>query len=111
MARLYILQLIAGIAGGFIASKKGRSVLLWFLLCFILPLLTLVILMLPSFKTEPGGRRCPNCSHPLGKREDSCRHCGGQTPIELVQCSTCGSFVSEHENCPICRQKRNETDL
>ncbi|MBI5075114.1 MAG: hypothetical protein HZB62_08135 [Nitrospirae bacterium] len=106
MARLYILQLIAGIVGGFIAAKKGRSVLFWFLLCFILPLFTIVILILPSLKAEAAGRRCPNCSQPLSKREDRCGHCGWQTPIELVQCSTCGSFVSGQENCPTCSRKR-----
>lgn len=102
MARLYIVQLIAGIAGGIIAARKGRSVLFWVPLCFILPLLTIVVLFLPSLKAESAGRRCPNCSHHLSKHEDSCKHCGWQTPIELVQCSKCGSFVSEHENCPTC---------
>jgi len=106
MARLYILQLIAGIAGGFIAAKKGRSILFWSLLCFILPLLTIVIMFLPSLKTEAAGRRCPNCLHPLSKREDRCSHCSWQKSIELVQCKTCGSFVSEHENCPTCSQKK-----
>jgi hypothetical protein len=106
MARLYILQLIAGIAGGFIAAGKGRSILLWSLFCFILPLFIIVIVMLPSLKTGAAGRLCPNCSHPLGKRGESCSHCGGQKPIELVQCRACGSFVSEHENCPTCSQKR-----
>ncbi len=106
MARLYILQLLAGIAGGFIAAKKGRSILFWFLLCFILPLLTIIILILPSLKSKAAGRRCPSCSHPLGKREDSCKHCGWQTPIELVQCSKCGSFVSEQEQCPSCSRKK-----
>jgi len=111
MARLYILQLIAGIAGGFVAAQKGRSVPFWFLLCFILPLLTIVILFLPSLKTAAAGSRCPNCSHLMGEREDRCSHCGWQKPIELVQCGTCGSFVSEHENCPACGRKRNITDL
>jgi hypothetical protein len=106
MARLYILQLIAGIAGGFIAAKKGRSILLWSLLCFILPLLTIVVLILPSLKTAASGRRCPNCSDPLSKREDRCSHCGWQKPIELVQCRTCGSFVPEQEQCPTCSRKR-----
>lgn len=109
MARLFILQLIAGIAGGFIAAKKGRSILFWFLLCFILPLLTIVILILPSLKTKAAGRRCPNCSHPLSEREDRCNHCDWE-PIELVQCRTCGSFVSEHEKCPTCSRKKYMND-
>ncbi|MBI5634106.1 MAG: hypothetical protein HZA15_11590 [Nitrospirae bacterium] len=110
MARLYILQLIAGIAGGFIAARKGRSILFWFLLCFILPLFTIVVLILPSLKAGAAGKICPNCSHPLN-RKDRCSHCSWQTPIELVQCSKCGSFVSEHENCPTCSRKKNKKDL
>jgi len=106
MARLYILQLIAGIAGGFVAAKKGRSVPFWFLLCFILPLFTIVILFLPSLKTETAGRRCPTCSTLLSTGEDRCSHCGWQKTIELIQCRACGSFVPEHEKCPTCSQKR-----
>jgi len=107
MARLYILQLIAGFAGGFIAAKKGRSILLWSLFCFILPLFIIVIVMLPSLKAGAAGRLCPNCSRLMDKRRgESCSHCGWQKPIELVQCRECGSFVSEHENCPTCSQKK-----
>jgi len=111
MARLYILQLIAGFAGGLIAAKKGRSILLWSLFCFILPLLTIVIVMLPSLKTGAAGRLCPNCSRPIDKRRENCSHCDWQKPIELVQCKKCGSFVSEPEKCPTCSQKRTEKGL
>ncbi|MBI5849319.1 MAG: hypothetical protein HZB31_15465 [Nitrospirae bacterium] len=106
MARLYILQLLAGIAGGFMAANKGRSIPFWFMVCLILPLLTIIIFILPSLKADTAGRRCPNCSHPLRKHEDRCSHCGWQKPIELVQCSSCGSFVSGQENCPACSRKR-----
>lgn len=105
MARLYILQLVAAIAGGFMAARKGRSALFWFLLCFILPLFALVIFMLPSLKAEAAGRKCPNCLRPLAQ-DDRCGHCGWQKTIELVQCRTCGSFLPEHENCPTCSRKR-----
>ncbi len=105
MAGMYIIRAVAGIAGGLIAAGKGRSFLVWSLLCFVLPLLIIVILFLPSIKISPAERRCPACRHPLGRHEDSCSQCGRQKPIELVRCKACGSFLSEHETCTTCSRK------
>jgi len=104
VGRLVVLQLIAGAIGGFIAAKKGRNILFWALVCFLFPLLTIIISFLPTLKAA-AQRQCPGCSHPLDKNDLACRNCGWKRPIELVQCRKCGSFVPEHEDCPNCNRK------
>lgn len=106
MGRLVVLQLIAGVIGGLIASRKGRNMLFWALLCFLFPLLTIVIAVLPPLKLAAQKAVCPGCSRPLDQNTHTCRNCGWKRPIELVQCRKCGSFVPEHEDCPTCGKTR-----
>ncbi len=101
MARFIVLQVIAGIVGGIIAAKKERAAVIWGLLCFIFPLLVIVIAMLPPLNV-PAGRICPKCSRPIGEHERICSSCGDDKPIELVQCPTCGSYIAERNDCPVC---------
>jgi RNA polymerase subunit RPABC4/transcription elongation factor Spt4 len=106
MPRLIVIQCIAGVIGAIIAAKKGRSILIWSLLCFIFPFFTIVISVLPSLQQQTVGKRCPSCSRPISPHETACRHCSRSTPIELVKCSRCGSYIPEHEKCPACDQKK-----
>jgi len=101
MARVVVLQLIAGIIGGVIAARKGRGAFIWGLLCFIFPLLTVVIVLLPPLE-RPEVKRCPQCSRPIGRHELACSSCRGEKTIELVQCGTCGNYIPEDKACPVC---------
>lgn len=42
------LFLLPGIVGAWVAKIKSRSKLVWFLLCFIMPILVVVIAVLPA---------------------------------------------------------------
>ncbi|NJD56042.1 MAG: hypothetical protein FIA94_06510 [Nitrospirae bacterium] len=107
MARLVVLQLIAGAVGGLFAAKKGRNIFFWALACFIFPLMTVIIAFLPSLRAEKRATLlCPGCSRPIGHNDDVCGYCGRKRTIALVQCRKCGSFVPEHEDCPVCRKQQ-----
>jgi hypothetical protein len=62
MYRFFLFQLLVGVLGGYIASKKGRNPLFWGLACFVFPLMVLVIGILPS----PHAER-PNSAPTAGK--------------------------------------------
>jgi hypothetical protein len=47
LVRYVILLTIAGIVGGIIARRKGRSPIWWFILCALFPLLIIVVALLP----------------------------------------------------------------
>jgi hypothetical protein len=106
MARLVVLQFIAGVIAAIIAAKKGRNILFWFLACFVFPLLTIVLSVLPPLQVGSSEKRCPSCSRPIRPQETACRHCNKETPIELVQCSSCGSYIPEHQKCPVCDRRK-----
>lgn len=108
MYRVLILRIIAGLAGGIIAHKKGRGKFLWAVLCFILPPLVLVLLLLRPREAKGINKRCPYCANVIPKDEAICRYCQKELPIEMVQCKNCGSFVPDKGYCVQCNRKRGD---
>lgn len=104
MSRLLIFQVLAGLIGSIIAKKKGRNYIVWFLLCFIFPLLVIVIVILPALMVKGRTKRCPYCSKIIKDEDAVCVHCNKELPINLVQCKECGSFVPEKEFCMQCNR-------
>jgi len=102
---IIVLQLLVGILAGIIASKKGRNPLLWGLVCFIFPLLILVIGIAPPLVKTGKTRQCPYCKKVLRESATECRECGKEMPINMVQCRECGSFVPEKDYCMQCNRK------
>ncbi len=100
-----LLFLIAGIAGAIIANKKGRSLVIWGLSCFVFPPLILIITMLPPKLARGKTRICPQCSKIVYREDTVCRYCRKELPIELVQCTSCGSFVPDSAYCVNCKRK------
>ena len=47
-----IIALVAGIMGSIVASSKNRSSVLWFIVCFFLPIVVLIILVLSPIENN-----------------------------------------------------------
>ena len=104
-SKVILFQALVGILGAFIAWKKGRSPFIWGLVCFILPLLVVVIGVLPPLLKAGRTRLCPYCGKMLPESATECRYCGREMPINMVQCRECGSFVPERDYCMQCNRK------
>jgi len=85
LVRYALLLIIAGIAGGIIAGRKGRSPRLWFFLCAIVPLLIAVIIALPPLASKGYTKRCPYCAEIIKEDAIVCKHCGRELPIEMLK--------------------------
>ena len=90
MYRFVVLQVLVGILGSIIASKKGRNPFLWGLVCFIFPLLILVIGIAPAMVKTGKTRQCPYCSKVLPESATECRYCGKENEGDAVYCKNCG---------------------
>lgn len=105
MYRFIVFNILVGILGGIIASKKGRNPLLWGGICFIFPPLILVIGIAPQLTKRGKTKQCTYCSKVLKESDTECRYCGKEMPINLVQCTECGSYVPERDYCMQCNRK------
>ncbi|MBS1127307.1 MAG: hypothetical protein H6Q93_1296 [Nitrospirae bacterium] len=106
MYRLIIVfQVLIGILSGIIALKKGRNPLFWGVICFIFPLLILIIGIAPPLLKSGKTKPCPYCRKVLRESDTECRYCRKEMPINLVQCKECGSFVPERDYCMQCNRK------
>ncbi len=76
MIRYIILIVIAGIVGATLAKSKGRSQLLWFCLCALIPLLVIAILFLPMAEKKGFTKKCSYCDEIIKAKATVCKFCG-----------------------------------
>ena len=76
MIRYFILIAVAGIVGAVLARPKGRSPILWFILCAMVPLLVIAVLMLPSVIARGFTKKCPHCAEIIKEDATVCKYCG-----------------------------------
>lgn len=85
---IVIFFLIAGIIGAIVAGRKGRSKLLWFLLCAMLPILVVVVAVLSQSEASGKLRKCPYCVELVKVEAIVCKHCGKDLPANNPEKTT-----------------------
>ena len=76
MIKYIVLIAIAGIVGAVLAKSKGRSQILWFILCAIIPLLVIAIFFLPSVVRKGITKKCIHCAEIIKEDASVCKYCG-----------------------------------
>lgn len=102
MQRYLIIQIIAALAGAYMAGRKLRSISAWAIACFLFPPVLLILSALPRVITSADISRCPKCNSAVLRGSQSCPRCGDAMPIDMVECGACGKFVPEGGRCPEC---------
>ncbi|GBD98620.1 hypothetical protein BMS3Abin07_00644 [bacterium BMS3Abin07] len=102
MPRVLIISLIAGMVAIIVANKKGRNVLVWFLVSFLFPLSVVILFFMPPLVTQGKTKRCPDCGAIMSEGVDVCRSCNHEMPINMVKCPSCGVIVKDQGTCDSC---------
>ena len=73
---MFLISIVAGISGGFIAANRGRNVATWCLLCVLLPpILIFLYFARPLREVEGVFRKCSKCGELIKWRASVCTYC------------------------------------
>jgi len=75
-----------GIAGAVVARIKGSSMVLWFVISAVLPVIGLLALVLYRNERDEPVRQCPGCGKVVKAYDALCTRCGTELeyPDELI---------------------------
>jgi hypothetical protein len=81
---LFLVVLVAGMTGGFMAANRGRRVSVWCLLCALLPPFLLPLYFArPLCEVEGMFRKCSKCGELIRWHASVCKYCkSGQQGAE-----------------------------
>lgn len=80
MFRLVVIGAVFGVVGSILAQTKGRSQVLWFVLCGVFPLSIIAILLLPALVARGYTKKCIHCAEIIKEEATFCKHCGMGNP-------------------------------
>ena len=72
---IIVVFALSGFAGMYVAAEKGRSKIIWFLLCVIPIFLIVLLFKQPVKEIEGKVRKCPSCKGFIPWDSKFCRHC------------------------------------
>lgn len=73
---LFLVVIVAGMTGGFMAADRGRNVAFWCLLCALLPpFLILLYFAGPLHEVEGKFKKCPKCGELINWHAKVCKYC------------------------------------
>ena len=79
---IYVLIcLVSGLIGAVIASRKGSSFPVWFVISAVIPLLGPIAALLYRRESETPLRQCPVCGVPVRIYDAMCMRCGSDLPF------------------------------
>lgn len=84
-----LICLASGATGAFIASRKGSSFPVWFVISAVVPVLGPAAALLYRRESETPLRACPSCGSPAKVYDAMCMRCGADLsypePDELIE--------------------------
>lgn len=73
---VFLVLLVSGAVGGILAANRGRSVVVWCILCALIPFFLFAIYYSkPLCEVEGKFKRCTGCGEFIKWRETVCKFC------------------------------------
>lgn len=73
---IFLVIIVAGTTGGFLAADRGRRVPAWCLLCGLLPPFLLILYFArPLCEVEGVYKKCPKCGELIKWHSTVCKYC------------------------------------
>ena len=85
---IFVFAVLLGLLPAYIASKKGRSFVGWWIFGFMLLIVALPVALLikndlaalEREKLKDGNKKCPFCAEFIKAQATVCKHCGRDLP-------------------------------
>jgi hypothetical protein len=71
-----IVCLVSAVWAGFIAKRKGSSVLIWGMVGLVVPFLGVILAAMYRYEIDEVRRQCPTCGRIVPLHDAVCTRCG-----------------------------------